>query len=389
MVKFKKNISYSKLINLFLFIFLFTSQFYTYDAGQFQYSHFFFLLFSFFILRYLLIKRTVELSLINYFIIINYFLFYVFFLNLFYSFLYSNFYFLKSSLYFFVGIFIAFIICCYLYYFNISNFFKKILIICNSSILFFYFFNLGEYQYPPRFNAFFYGPGQMAYWSICIFSSHLLLFDKIILKKEIVYIYLNLLMTVSIILISGTRSAFLCLPFLFFIFLYFISFFKINFFSKVFFLFFFIFFIFAALSQEISTNTIDRFLSADYLSHLEFRGYTRIIDYPQYLIFGSGQGLDERFYLTSDLINGQITYFSFEIHSSFVAILFYYGIIGFILFILFLYRIFKNLNFIQKTALFLPFIYGLSTYGLRTPIFWVFIGVCVFVSINNLKNKIS
>jgi O-antigen ligase len=226
----------------------------------------------------------------------------------------------------------------------------------------------------------------MAYWSICIFSSHLLLFDKIILKKEIVYIYLNLFITALIILISGTRSAFLCLPFFFFIFLYFIRFFKINFFLMV---FFFIFSIFATSFQEILTITIDRFLSTDYLSHLELRGYTRIIDYPQYLIFGSGQGLDERFYLTSDVINGQTIYFSFEIHSSFVAILFYYGIIGFILFILFLYRIFKNLNFIQRTAFILPFIYGLSTYGLRTPIFWFFIGVCVFVSLNNLKNKIS
>ena len=308
---------------------------------------------------------------------------------MFYFFLYSDFYFIKSSLYFFVGVFIAFIVYCYFYYFNIIKFSKKIFIICNLSILFFYFFNLGEYKFLPRFNAFFYGPGQMAYWSICIFSSHLLLFHKIILKKEILYIYLNLFTTALIILISGTRSAFLCLPFFFFIFLYFITLFKFNFFSKVFFFIFFIFFILVTLSQEIITNTIDRFLSADYFSHLELRGYSRIIDYPQYLIFGSGQGLDERFYLTSDVIDGELIYFSYEIHSSFAAILFYYGIIGFILFILFLYRIFKNLNFIQKTAFILPFIYGLSTYGLRTPIFWVFIGVCVFVSINNLKNKIS
>ena len=313
MIKFKNYISYSKLINLFFFIFLLTSQFYFNESGQYQYSHFFFLLVSFFILRYLLIKRTVELSLINFFSIINYFLFYAFFLNLFYFFLYSDFHFLKSSLYFFVGVFIAFIVCCYLYYFNIAKFFKKILIICNSSILFFYFFNLGEYQYAPRYNAFFNGPGQMAYWSICIFSSHLLLFDKIILKKEIVYILLNLFMTFFIILISGTRSAFLCLPFLFFVFLYFISFFKINFYAKVIFLIFLIFLIFAVLSQEITIKTIDRFLSADYLSNLEFRGYTRIINYPQYLIFGSGQGLDERFYLDSHMINNETIYFSYEI----------------------------------------------------------------------------
>ena len=48
------------------------------------------------------------------------------------------------------------------------------------------------------------------------------------------------------------------------------------------------------------------------VKQLEVRGYLRIIQYPQYLFFGAGQGMDERF----DNING------YEVHSSFAGVLF-------------------------------------------------------------------
>ena len=146
MIKSRIFISNSKLVNLFFFIFLFTIQFYTNPGGQFQYSYFFFILFSFLVLRHLLIRDTIKLSIVNYFIIIILFAFYAFFLNLYYFFLYLNFEFVKASILFFVGIFVAFTVCSFLYYFNVKEFFKISIIISNLSIFFFYIFNLGEYR---------------------------------------------------------------------------------------------------------------------------------------------------------------------------------------------------------------------------------------------------
>jgi hypothetical protein len=94
------------------------------------------------------------------------------------------------------------------------------------------------------------------------------------------------------------------------------------------------------------------------------RGYMRVIDHPQYLFYGAGQGRDERF----GEIDGEV----YEIHSSPVAVLFYYGFLGLVLFAAFLWRLFSakwNLLFLSPLL-----VYGLFTYGLRAPYFWVALG---------------
>jgi len=97
------------------------------------------------------------------------------------------------------------------------------------------------------------------------------------------------------------------------------------------------------------------------LSHLEMRGYFRPFDMPEYLLFGAGQGFESRF--STRLL---------EIHSSLVAPLFYYGIIGWLLFYGFVYTLVRDrLSGWQWLVMAAPFIYGLFTYGLRTPVFWL------------------
>jgi hypothetical protein len=94
------------------------------------------------------------------------------------------------------------------------------------------------------------------------------------------------------------------------------------------------------------------------------RGYMRVIDHPQYLLYGAGQGRDERF----GEVDGEI----YEIHSSPVAVLFYYGFLGLTLFAAFLWQLFTakwNLLFLTPLL-----VYGLFTYGLRAPYFWVALG---------------
>jgi hypothetical protein len=94
------------------------------------------------------------------------------------------------------------------------------------------------------------------------------------------------------------------------------------------------------------------------------RGYMRLIDYPQFMLYGAGQGRDERF--------GDLDGYVYEIHSSPVAVLFYYGFLGLTLFAAFLWQLFTakwNLLFLTPLL-----VYGLFTYGLRAPYFWVALG---------------
>lgn len=112
-------------------------------------------------------------------------------------------------------------------------------------------------------------------------------------------------------------------------------------------------------------DLILRVAHTDYAEQLAIRGYTRLYEFPQYLLFGAGEGKDGRF--TAGL---------FEIHSSLIAPLFYYGVIGFGLIYGFFYQLIKGrLRGWQLLAISAPFVYGLFTYGLRTPMFWIMLAV--------------
>ena len=141
----------------------------------------------------------------------------------------------------------------------------------------------------------------------------------------------------------------------------------------------------ARKNYNVGNNTLNRFAelctscsSTDYYSieyQLRARGYLRLIDYPQYLIFGAGQGMDERF--------GDLDGFTYEIHSSLFGLWFYYGLTGIILFVVAIYKLFNNkANIILLAPV---FVYGLFTYGLRSPYFWLILG---FVALSpNILNK--
>jgi hypothetical protein len=94
---------------------------------------------------------------------------------------------------------------------------------------------------------------------------------------------------------------------------------------------------------------------------LESRGYDRIVNFPEYLLFGAGEGHTERFG----------TRFKGEIHSSVGTLLFGYGIVGFSLFSIFVFRAVRRVP-LEYVAMFLPVLfYGLTHQGLRSRFFWV------------------
>jgi hypothetical protein len=93
----------------------------------------------------------------------------------------------------------------------------------------------------------------------------------------------------------------------------------------------------------------------------EERGYVRLWRFPQYLVLGSGEGAHYRW--------GGIPV---EIHSTLAGALFYYGLVGFVLLLIFLYEIWRRQpSRWFKLVFFAPLVYSLGTYNLRNTFFWI------------------
>lgn len=106
---------------------------------------------------------------------------------------------------------------------------------------------------------------------------------------------------------------------------------------------------------------------------LEGRGYDRIWKFPQYLLFGAGEGANFRY--------ANRTWFLGEIHSSWAGLLFYYGVVGSALFYGFVYFYLRTIRDLWlKLLLLAPVAYGFATYNIRNWMFWVGLAV-VYASI--------
>ncbi len=94
----------------------------------------------------------------------------------------------------------------------------------------------------------------------------------------------------------------------------------------------------------------------------EARGYGRLLDHPQFLFVGAGEGAHWRF--------GRQ-----ELHSGIATLIFSYSIFGFAFFLMFLGSVFYRLPW-HYTAMLIPiFLYGLSHQNIRFSYFWVFLGL--------------
>jgi len=341
----------------------------------------------------------------NYFIRLNsfgiLFLLYIFFINITYAFLFKNTSFILSTLqwvYCFV-LLIAILL--------IANDKRLILWIKLSAILglliivIVYLVGYGKYDFWPRYQFYFNGPNQLGYFVLCVGIIYLSVSNG---KVDTPFFIIYSLITFCII-ITGGRSVYLGFIPLIVIFAFFARF-KLKYILYLIIITIicissFHFFNFPNCAYSAKLNKTEKLKQCIYknknhdkfennifndsigriyiplksdkeikesswyisaVKQLEVRGYLRIIQYPQYLFFGAGQGMDERF----DNING------YEVHSSFAGVLFYYGFFGSVLFFLFLWNLFKiKINLLLLMPL---FIYGLFTQGLRSPYFWIALG---------------
>lgn len=229
--------------------------------------------------------------------------------------------------------------------------------------------NLGRYDFDPRYNGLFNDPNQMAFWVLSTCAIYLYISGSNF-KKIVVY-----LLALFLILLTMSRSAsvgFLMLT-LGFIFS------QKGELNKRIFVFFGTLVFFGVLSyflynMGVFDNVVLRFVEGldQRDSQVEGRGLFSFFDYPQYLIFGAGQGAHWLYNPTGN-----------EIHSTWLGILFYYGIVGISLFLIFLYQIFKKLSLSNKIILLGPMLYGFTTYSARTLIFWFLLAAFLLFSNNN------
>jgi hypothetical protein len=114
------------------------------------------------------------------------------------------------------------------------------------------------------------------------------------------------------------------------------------------------------LTPPMVSKSEERFVTQGEYDTPATRGYDRIVNYPEHVLFGAGEGAYERF--RSEL-------YASEIHSSLGTLLFCYGIPGTLLFTLGLLFMCQR---DPRIALYMipAFVHGVGHQGLRFAFFW-------------------
>lgn len=355
-------LSLNQLNLFFIIIGFFLSQFYIFSSGLPQPSHIF-IVFSFivFFISHDKVKINNSKPLI-------YFVGYIIFINACYTILIGDLSYIVSTIYWIFNL-ILFLVLTSLEKTNIQKLFFYLKCFIPVSLIInviIWAVGGGRYDFNPRYNGYFNDPNQMAFWVLCSCAIGLILFNGF---KYKIFIYS---LSFFLILLTMSRSAtigFLILT-LGLVFQH-----KSRLDLKIIFSLISLLMAFASffilLNFGFLDNIVVRFSEGIESNDQQAsdRGLTNIIDYPQYLLFGAGQGA---YYLFSPT--------NHEIHSTWFGILFYYGVIGLFLFLSFLFNIFKKLNFAEKIIFLSPMFYGFFTYNARTLAFWFLVAIFLLYS---------
>lgn len=358
------NIRDKSIIYLILFSF-FLSQFYFWSSGVPQFSHIFIMG-----AILLLFSKSSKIN-IEYSNIILFFVAYAICVNFTWYLIVLDSSYMMSTVYWIFNL-LFFLLMMNLNQVQIKFFYEKLLFLIPFSYIveiIIWASNLGRYDFEPRYNGLFNDPNQMAFWVLSSCAIYLYISGNG-LKKITVYF-----LALFLILLTMSRSAsvgflMLTLGLIFsqkgdlnkriFVFIGTLAFFG----SLSYFLYS------LGVFDSIALRFIEGLDQRD--SQVEGRGLFNFLDYPQYLIFGAGQGAHWLYNPTGN-----------EIHSTWLGILFYYGIIGISLFLIFLYQIFKKLSLSNRMIFLGPMLYGFTTYSARTLIFWFLLAAFLIFSNNN------
>ncbi len=358
------NIRDKTIIYLILFSF-FLSQFYFWSSGVPQFSHIFIMG-----AILLLFSKSSKIN-IEYSNIILLFVAYAICINFAWYLIVLDSSYMMSTVYWIFNL-LFFLLMMNLNQVQINFFYEKLLFLIPFSYIveiIIWASNLGRYDFEPRYNGLFNDPNQMAFWVLSSCAIYLYISGNGFKKITVYFLALFL------ILLTMSRSAsigFLMLTLG-------LIFSQKGDLNKRIFVFIGTLVLFGSLSYflynlGVFDSVVLRFMEGldQRDSQVEGRGLFSFLDYPQYLIFGAGQGAHWLYNPTGN-----------EIHSTWLGILFYYGIIGISLFLIFLYQIFKKLSLSNKMILLGPMLYGFTTYSARTIIFWFLLAAFLLFSNNN------
>jgi hypothetical protein len=318
----------------------------------------------------------------NYIKNLSYFVIYSFIISIYYLVIYGDIEFLKQPLNYTYCLFsLVFISQVYKNSKFISTTFFGLFF--SLIIQLFVFKKLGLNQEQYRVTLFFNNPNQLGLWalSILIFLSLLILTKKNLIKNKSLLL-ISIILCYFFILLSISQAAIISSGIIFVI--LFSFFFRSKWIYVTFGLTIIIFIIIAnknKFDNLLFLNNVQSRIETeidgdDGDNDLDGRNYTRLLKHPQYLIFGSGEGKVDRF---GD--NG------LEIHSTFANIIFSYGIVGMIIFIIPILNFFKRKSLILSLLLCSYYFFTLVHNTIRWPFFWIIPYLLYLIPYENFNNN--
>lgn len=378
-----------RVIKYLIYVYMFLRPYYFFKSGGLQISDIFIIMA--FVL-YLLLKRSgVSFENKKKAIKENYG-FILFFLlstiiNVLHFIIFPDYKFLLSSLYFAFNL-IAILLFSYCIYSD-EKFVKGIrnILFFNLIVqLFICILNKGRYYDATRYMGTFNDPNQFGYFILLVCAYVYLLSCKEKNKKNSRIILFNFI--ISGYLIVRSSSTGMILGYSSILFLYMFDYFKspikflINYFKKIVIIFVFsiplvtlIVLLFNIniknlkqniLSSNLSIRIQEKLNKATEKSDLniwEDRALDYIQYYPQYLIYGAGEGAERNY----PLVNKPT-----EIHSTFPAIMFYYGIIPTLILLSWIYKKLKKLKLRYLIPYIAILVESFTLANQRQVLFWVF-----------------
>ncbi|WP_323758226.1 hypothetical protein [Roseivirga sp.] len=134
----------------------------------------------------------------------------------------------------------------------------------------------------------------------------------------------------------------------------------------------------ANFQKNLEARNLNEADRPEEITEWQYRGYDRISNHPEYMVFGAGEGGYNRF---DTFIEGH------EMHSSFGTIVFCYGIPGTVLFVMFIFSLLKKLPWYYVVYSLPLFAYGVTHMGLRFTIFWVALMMFPIIRVERSKLK--
>jgi hypothetical protein len=269
---------------------------------------------------------------------------------------------------------------------NKNNVFLKVSLFslfCSILIQIILFFKVGLNIQEGRFMIMFQNPNQLGFWALNVILFQIIIFINL-QKTHLLSMIIIFLSSVFFVFVSLSQAAILSLFVLFVVLaLYLFKFYKLYFIPLFILFFILIYNTHNSFSSNIFYENVQNRIENDLLNEndndnsFEARNYTRLIDYPQYLLLGSGEGKVSRFG-NMDLN---------EIHSTFANIIFSYGIIGFVIYFFSFIEIYKYPFSFYSILLTCYFLFTLTHNTLRWPLFWVLPYLFYTYNKKHVRNK--